>query len=108
MTGIGQPAPALCLEDHHMHEAVAAEDLVVPERVVCAPAAGVFHPAPPATVTTEGEVVYAGQVVGSVDNTGSSVDIVSPFTGLFMGMLARDGERVRAAQPILWVRVTES
>ncbi|HVX18402.1 MAG TPA: hypothetical protein VHA73_10270 [Acidimicrobiales bacterium] len=89
-----------------MSEAVVAEDLFVPERIVCAPAAGVFHPSPPATITTEGEVVYAGQVVGSIDGPSSSVEVVSPFTGFFMGMLAHTGERVRTAQPVLWVRVT--
>ena len=93
-------------EEFAMAEAVVAEDLLVPERVVCSPAAGVFRPAPPATVTTEGEIVYAGQVVGFLDGTGDPVEVVSPFTGFFMGMLAHAGERVRAAQPVLWVRVT--
>jgi biotin carboxyl carrier protein len=100
--------PSITTEESRMPEAVAAEDLVVPERIVCAPSAGVFNPAPPATVTTEGEIVYAGQVVGSIDGPGSSTAVVSPFTGFFMGMLAHTGERVRAAQPVLWVRVTGS
>lgn len=95
-------------EDSAMPETVAAEDLAVPERLVCSPGAGVFRPAPPDTVTTEGEIVYAGQVVGYLDNTGSSTEVVSPFTGFFMGMLAHAGERVRSAQPVLWVRVTGS
>lgn len=96
----------MTLMEEPMTELAVAEDLVVPERVVCAPAAGVFRPAEPATVTTEGEVVYGGQVVGAIEGTGAAVDVVSPFTGLFMGMLAHPGERVRAAQPVLWIRVT--
>jgi biotin carboxyl carrier protein len=90
-----------------MSDVILGEDLFVPERVVCSPAAGVFRPAPPDTITTEGEVVYSGQVVGTITGPRSTIDVVSPFTGFFMGMLAHTGERVRAAQPVLWIRVAD-
>ncbi|MGH9114049.1 MAG: biotin/lipoyl-containing protein [Acidimicrobiales bacterium] len=93
-TPLDAPAPAL-----------VAEDLDVPERLIAAPAAGVFRALPPETVTAEGEIVTAGQVVGTIDVTGVAVPVTSPHTGFLMGLLALPGERVRADQPLAWVRV---
>ena len=75
-------------------DVLAGEQLLVPERVVISPVSGVFRPAPPQVVTAEGEVVYAGQVVGTVETTAGSTPVTSPFTGFFMGLMAHDGERV--------------
>jgi biotin carboxyl carrier protein len=85
--------------------AVRAEEVHVPERLIAAPTAGVFHAAPPDVVTAEGEIVHAGQVVGSIEVTGGSVTVTSAHTGFLMGLLALPGERVRADQPLAWVRV---
>jgi biotin carboxyl carrier protein len=85
--------------------AVCAEEVHVPERLIAAPTAGVFHTAPPDIVTAEGEIVQAGQVVGSIEVTGGSVTVTSAHTGFLMGLLALPGERVRADQPLAWVRV---
>ncbi|HEY3139493.1 MAG TPA: hypothetical protein VGJ86_00090 [Acidimicrobiales bacterium] len=82
-----------------------AEDLYVPERLIPAPAAGVFRLLPPEVVTSEGEIVQAGQVMGSIDRNAGAVDVVSPHTGFLMGLLAHPGERVRDGQPLAWVRV---
>jgi biotin carboxyl carrier protein len=82
-----------------------AEDLHVPERLVAAPTAGVFSPAPPETVTGEGEIVREGQVLGTIEVTGAAVPVTSPHTGFLMGLLAHPGERVRSAQPVAWLRV---
>jgi biotin carboxyl carrier protein len=84
---------------------IHAEDLHVPERLIAAPAAGVFRSAPPEVVTSEGEIVQAGQVVGSIEVTGDTVPVRSPHTGFLMGLLALPGERVRSAQPLAWVRI---
>ena len=81
------------------------EELAVLERVVVAPALGVFRPNAPETVTTEGELVEAGQEIGFVDNSGTSTPVRSPFTGFLMGMLAAAGERVREGEPIAWLRI---
>ncbi|HEX6236652.1 MAG TPA: hypothetical protein VFZ68_05635 [Acidimicrobiales bacterium] len=86
------------------HE-LGADDLHVPERLIAAPAAGVFRNAPPDLVTAEGEIVRAGQVVGTIEGTGDAVPVSSPHTGFLMGLLALPGERVRANQPLAWVRV---
>jgi biotin carboxyl carrier protein len=82
-----------------------AEDLHVPERLIAAPAAGVFTLLPPDVVTSEGEIVQAGQAVASIERNAESVTVVSPHTGFLMGLLALPGERVREGQPIAWVRV---
>jgi biotin carboxyl carrier protein len=82
-----------------------AEDLMVPERLIAAPATGVFRILPPDTITSEGEIVHEGQVMGSIERNAGSVTVVSPHTGFLMGLLAHPGERVRDGQPLAWVRV---
>jgi multidrug efflux pump subunit AcrA (membrane-fusion protein) len=83
------------------------EQLGVPERVILAPCLGVFEPRAPETVTTEGEIVYAGQVVGILKASGEDVPVCSAFTGFFMGLLAHEGERVREGQPVAWLRAVQ-
>jgi biotin carboxyl carrier protein len=81
------------------------ETLRIPERVVVAPCGGVFEPHPPVTVTTEGEIVEVGQVVGVLRSSGTDVAVRTPFAGFLIEMLAASGERVREGQPIAWLRV---
>ena len=85
---------------HEMH----GERLAVPERVVIAPRIGQFRPAPPEVVTTEGEIIAEGQIVGFVDAQGEMVPIRSAFGGWMMGLLVHEGERVREGQPVAWLR----
>jgi biotin carboxyl carrier protein len=84
---------------------VHGEELRVPERVIVAPALGVFRLPEPESSASEGDMVTEGQVVGVVVCNGSTVDVRSPFTGHFMGMLAHPGERVREGQPVAWLRL---
>ena len=86
-------------------ESEAGEVLGVLERVVVAPTRGVFTPLAPACVTTEGELVEAGQVIGTIESSGSNIQVLSPFTGFLMGMLAHEGERLREGEPVAWLRV---
>ena len=81
-----------------------AEELRVPERLIVAPAGGLFRPLPPETVTTEGEIVAEGQTVGVVSVSGDEVPVRSAFRGWMMGLLAVEGERVREGQPVAWLR----
>lgn len=83
----------------------AGESLAVLERVVVAPAIGVFTPAEPEVVTTEAEFVQEGQTIGTLEASGTTTPVRSPFTGFLMGMLAHRGERVREGQPVAWLRV---
>ena len=76
------------------------ELLTVPERVILAPAPGKFRPA-----ETDDDQLVEEQVIGFVDGVGHSTPVRSPFTGLFMGLMAYAGERVREGQPVAWLRL---
>ena len=76
------------------------EGLLVPERMIVAPAVGTFRP----VELVEGSDVARGQTVGLIDGPGTSVPVESPFTGRLVGMLAHKGERIREGQPIAWLR----
>lgn len=81
------------------------EQLGVPERVILAPALGVFHPVEDEQAP-EGKVVEKGEVVGMVEVGGHRLPVRSAFTGLLVGMMAHPGERVREGQPVAWLRVS--
>ena len=83
----------------------AGEVLGVLERVVVAPSRGVFTPFEPSNVTPDGELVEKGQAIGTIESSGEAVDVVSPFTGFLMGMIAHEGERLREGEPVAWLRV---
>ena len=80
---------------------LAGERLAVPERMIVAPAAGVFRPA----VAGAGTTLREGDVVGVVEGPGTEEPVRSPFAGTLMGMLAHAGERLREGQPVAWLRV---
>ncbi len=77
------------------------------ERLVVSPGGGRFYPREPEVVTTEGEIVFAGQVIGDVEHSGDRIPVTSPFTGLLMALMAGSGERIRAGQPVAWLRCVE-
>ena len=104
-TGPRGPHDPSALSDVFDISTICAEEVHVPERLIAAPTAGVFQDAPPEVVTAEGEIVHAGQVVGSIQITDGTVSVTSAHTGFLMGLLAMPGERVRADQPLAWVRV---
>jgi multidrug efflux pump subunit AcrA (membrane-fusion protein) len=86
---------------------VPGEVLAVPERVIVAPAVGVFRPLQDTDPDSSeaGELILAGQAIGVVEGPGSSTPVRSPFGGFLVGMLARRGERVREGQPVAWLRL---
>ncbi|HEV8624832.1 MAG TPA: hypothetical protein VG034_10285 [Acidimicrobiia bacterium] len=98
---------------------VHGEVLAVPERVIVAPAVGVFRPLTDTdldltetgaaiagdTPAPPGTLVSAGQAIGVIEGPGSSTPVRSPFGGFLVGMLARRGERVREGQPVAWLRL---
>lgn len=77
------------------------EGLLVPERMIVAPAVGVFRPVELAADAD----VERGQTVGMVDGPGTSTPVESPFAGRLVGVLAHPGERLREGQPVAWLRV---
>jgi [acyl-carrier-protein] S-malonyltransferase len=81
---------------------VPGEVLAVPERVIVAPAVGVFRPL---AAGEEGAAVDSGQAIGIVEGPGAATPVRSPFDGFLVAMLARAGERVREGQPVAWRRL---
>ena len=77
------------------------EGLLVPERMIVAPAVGVFRPIDLA----EDVDVESGQTIGMVDGPGMSTPVASPFAGRLVGVLVHRGERLREGQPVAWLRV---
>ena len=75
------------------------EHLFATERLVVSPAAGIFRAS---EGISAGASVAVGHLVGRVGDR----EVRSPFTGELMGILAVDGERVTASQPIAWLRMT--
>ncbi|MEA2902268.1 MAG: hypothetical protein QOH36_2155 [Actinomycetota bacterium] len=90
---------------------VHGEVLMVPERVILAPAPGKFRPIEASVLTDAGDAASDGsdvarqQVIGFVDGIGHSTPVHSPFHGRLMGLLASAGERVREGQPVAWLRM---
>jgi biotin carboxyl carrier protein len=82
------------------------ERMHVPERLVVAPSAGVFRRLAAEPSTADGNVVTPGQSIGVIELSGRSTPVLSPFAGSLMGMLAESGERLRAGQPVAWLRIT--
>ena len=77
------------------------EGLLVPERMIVAPAVGVFRPVDLA----EDSDVETGQTIGMLDGPGTSTPVASPFAGRLVGVLVHPGERLREGQPVAWLRV---
>ena len=81
------------------------ERMNVPERIVVAPSAGVFRRLSLEPPTGEGDQVASGQSIGVIVASGTTTPVCSPFSGFLMGMLAESGQRLRAGQPVAWLRV---
>lgn len=77
------------------------EGLLVPERMIVAPAVGVFQPVD----LVEDADVAAGQTIGVLEGPGTSTPVASPFAGRLVGVLVHPGERLREGQPVAWLRV---
>ncbi|MEY2397879.1 MAG: hypothetical protein QOJ00_1053 [Actinomycetota bacterium] len=81
-----------------------AEYTDVAEKLILAPSRGVVRVLDPAVVTAEGEIVEVGQPIAIVTNSGDEIEARSRFSGFLMEMLVESGERVRAGQPLAWLR----
>jgi hypothetical protein len=80
------------------------EHLDVTERLVVAPAGGVFRPLPACLVALDEGLIHGGEVVGEVESGNARLPVRTPFTGHFMGMLAQVGWRGRPGEPVAWLR----
>ncbi|HEX2575871.1 MAG TPA: hypothetical protein VHK88_05940 [Aquihabitans sp.] len=79
------------------------DDTHIDVRLVIAPIAGTFQPAPVGEITTEGELVALGGVVGCIHGPGRVEDVTSFCAGFLVRLLAEPGERVRPGQPLAWL-----
>ncbi|HUR49530.1 MAG TPA: hypothetical protein VMY88_08415 [Acidimicrobiales bacterium] len=98
MTVIEQTAAAAHNADLDALE--PGEGLDVEERLIVAPAVGIFRP-----LELNDAEVSRGQAIGVVESVGAEPRTVhSPHAGWLKGLLAKGGERVRAGQPVAWLR----
>ena len=86
-----------------IHAGREGDDTQIDVRLVVAHIAGVFQPAPVGEITTEGELVSAGGVIGHIAGPGRNDPVISFCTGFLVRLLAEPGERVRPGQPLAWL-----
>jgi biotin carboxyl carrier protein len=79
------------------------EVTTISERLVVAPCGGRFSPLSPDVFTSEGEWVEPNQVLAEIVSGESRTPVHSPFRGWMMGMLALDGQPVRAGEALFWI-----
>jgi biotin carboxyl carrier protein len=53
----------------------------------------------------EGEHLRAGDTIGLVELSGEATPDCSSFSGDLIGILAEEGQMLRAGQPVAWLRV---
>ncbi len=90
-----------------VHAGPDGDDTCIDVRLVVAPIAGVFRPASVAEITTEGELVAAGGVIGHIAGPGRDEAVTSFCAGFLVRLLAEPGERVRPGQPLAWLHPTD-
>ncbi|WP_419841091.1 ACP S-malonyltransferase [Candidatus Poriferisodalis sp.] len=78
---------------------LGGENLYVTERLIVSPCAGIFALSPD---IGNGQHIGVGDVVGYV----AGEEVRSSFAGTVMGIMAAEGERVTARQPVAWLRTS--
>ncbi|MER3396444.1 MAG: hypothetical protein C4318_05685 [Acidimicrobiia bacterium] len=72
------------------------------DAVVVAPCSGKLNLDP--AFIRPGAVVYRGEVVGRIIQRRGCQTVVSRFTGIVERTLVEPGSKVRASQPVIWLR----
>ncbi|MCU1369956.1 MAG: hypothetical protein JWO77_1150 [Ilumatobacteraceae bacterium] len=86
-----------------VHATSEGDDPRIDVRLVIAPSAGIFSPAPVGEVTAEGELVEEGGVLGHIAGPGRCEPVTAFCAGFLVRFVALPGERVRPDQPIAWL-----
>ncbi|MGI8756308.1 MAG: hypothetical protein ACR2MB_10725 [Acidimicrobiales bacterium] len=86
-----------------IHAGRHGDDIRIDVRLVVAPIAGIFRPAPVAEFTAEGELIAEGGVIGTIVGPGVEQPVISFCAGFLVRLLAEPGERVRPGQPLAWL-----
>ncbi len=84
-------------------DSVIGEATGLPITLIVAPAPGRLRVLPPERFRAGREWVERGQPVARVEHQGRSDDILAPMRGTLGGVLGRDGEPVKAGQPVAWM-----
>jgi len=79
------------------------ETTIMLERIVVAPCSGRFNSLPSETFTTEGEWVEPGTLLGEITVSGGKTAVRSHSRGWVMGMLALEGQPVKAGEALFWI-----
>ncbi len=80
---------------------LGGENLYVTERLIVSPCAGIFALD---SDMGDGHPIKVGDVIGHV----AGEEVRSAFAGTVMGIMAVEGERVTARQPIAWLRTGDA
>jgi acetyl-CoA carboxylase biotin carboxyl carrier protein len=110
---VATPAPAPAPgHAQAVHPAGPVEEEAFAEELeyICAPAVGVFHLASrgfPRGAPRPGDLVQAGQTIGSIELMHVPNDLVSPVSGTIESILADDGAGVEYGQPLMSIRPYE-
>ena len=82
------------------------EHVTVLERMIVAPGTGVFRLQDPDVIDLrDDQIVERDELIGFLESPGVRTPVISPFRGQLMGIIARDGERLREGQAVAWLRV---
>lgn len=77
----------------------------LPITLLVSPALGKLRVLPPRRFRGGREWVEKGEPVARVEHGGIADDILAPMRGTLAGVLGRDGEPVKAGQPVAWMEV---
>ncbi len=86
-----------------IHAGRDGDDVRIDVRLIVAPIAGVFQPAAVNDITSEGELIALGGVIGHIAGPGRQEPVTSFCAGFLIRLLAESGERVRPGQPLAWL-----
>ncbi|MEA3403321.1 MAG: biotin/lipoyl-containing protein [Armatimonadota bacterium] len=104
----GQETPEVPMEAAQPDEAAESEARV---EYVTAGLVGLFHqgPAPDEEPMVQvGDVISAGEVIGTIEALRKLTDVVSPYDGEVIEVLVDDGEAVQYGDRLFAVRVEEA
>ena len=82
------------------------EQFGLPITLLVSPAAGKLRVLPPKVFQGGTEWVEAGQPVARVVHGADEDVILAPVRGRLGGVLGRDGEPVKAGQPVAWMEAS--
>lgn len=78
-----------------------------PITLMVAPVPGRVRVLPPRHFRGGREWIEHGEAVARIEHEGRSDAILAPVSGAMGGVLTRDGEPVKAGQPVAWMEAGE-